>query len=421
MTKPRQVVITGLGVVSPIGIGRQAFAKSLAARTSGVRRITLFDPTGLKVDFGAEVLNFDGKQYVTPRKSLKVMSREIQLGFTAAQLACEDSGLQPTQLDPDRFGVVFGADMTYGDLLELVPAYRACIAQGKFSAEHWGTRALAEMYPLWLLKNLPNMSACHIAIALDARGPNNSIINGEVSSLLAVTEAVRVLERGQADVVIAGGTGSRLHPMISLFQSDCHLSHRASDPAAASRPFDADRDGTVQGEGAAAFILETREHAAARGAQVQARVLGCASAFEPRRDGPLRGTAVRASIAGALRESGLTARDIGHVNAHGASTIEQDRAEAQAIRAALGDVPVTAPKSYFGNLGAAGGAVEMAVSLHALATGTVSPTLNYEHPDPECPINVVHHQDQSIDRTVALLLNHSMMGQAAAIVLAGPE
>ncbi len=203
----RDVVITGLGVVSPIGIGRDAFLTSLRNGVSGVRPVTRFDSSGFPVHFGAEVRDFDPKAYVRPRKSLKVMAREIQFGFAAADMALADAALDSSRTEPDRLGVVFGAEMIYCELNDLEAAYRACKLDRKLDISRWGEVAMSETYPLWLLKNLPNMVACHIAIAQDARGPNNTIGHSDVGSLAAISEAVHVIERDKADVMIAGGVG----------------------------------------------------------------------------------------------------------------------------------------------------------------------------------------------------------------------
>jgi 3-oxoacyl-[acyl-carrier-protein] synthase II len=421
MVGKREIVITGVGVVSPIGIGNEAFWASLCQGRSGVRPLDLFRSNDLPVPFGADLIDFDPKQYVRPRKSLKVMSRDIQLGFAAADLACAHAGLRDQPLDPERLGIVFGADMIHCDLFELMGACRGCMVEGKFEFGRWGEAAMAEMYPLWMLKYLPNMPACHIGIAQDARGPNNSLTLGDASSLSAVAEATRVIERGHADAMIAGGTGSRIHPAYWIRAPVLELSRRSDHPAAASRPFDAQRDGLVNGEGAGAFLLETREHAEARGAPLLARVLACAGTFEPCRNGEvLRGRGIRQAIHGVLREAELKPGDVGHVNANGSSTILGDRIEAQAIRETLGDVPVTAPKSFFGNLGAGTGAVEMAVSVLALQEGYVPQTLNYQYPDPHCPVNVIHDQPMEISKPTALLLNYTTFGQAVAVLLGAP-
>jgi len=420
MSPAREVVVTGVGVLSPIGIGNEAFWQSLIEGRSGVRSLGWFAGGELPSPLGAEVPDFDPARYVRPRKALKVMSRDIQLAVAAADLAASDAALVEGAVDPERLGVVFGADMIAADLGELAPAYRACMADGRFDFRSWGDRALAEMYPLWMLKYLPNMPACHVGILHDARGPNNTLTLAEVSSLAALAEAAQLIRRGQADVVLAGGASSRIHPAVFLRNASRQVSRRFADPAAACRPFDADRDGMVFGEGAAALVLEAREHAQRRGAEgrVVARIRGCAVAFEPPRPGqPLRGDSIRRAIRGALAAAAWEPSQIGHVNAHGLSTTLDDRLEAQAIRDTLGSVPVTAPKSYFGNLGAATGAVELAASVLALRHRFVFPTLNYRRPDPQCPIDVVHGQGVPLERPTALALNHAASGQAVAMAL----
>lgn len=422
MASYRNIVITGVGIVSPIGIGRESFWTSLGEGRSGIQRLPLFDDPALPTPFGGQVVDFDPKQYVRPRKSLKIMSRDIQLAFAAADLACIEAGLRETPLDPERLGVLLGADMIPCDLDELVTVYRNCTTDGQFDFQRWGHAFPSDMFPLWMLKYLPNMPACHIGIAQDARGPNNSLTLSDVSTLSAMSEAARVLDRGQADVMIAGGVGSRIHPAIWARSQVFGQSQRGDNPAAASRPFDAHRDGVVNSEGAGIFILETQAHAQTRGAQVFARILGHASAFEPRgKERPRQGTAIRRAILGALQAANLRPDEIGFVVAHGLSTVDDDCLEAQAIHDTLGDVPVTAPKSYFGYLGAASGALEMALGVLAFQHGQIPPTLNYEQPDPRCPINVVHGQPSPVARPTTLVLSHCPHGRAVAMVLGKAE
>lgn len=414
------VVITGVGIVSPIGIGADPFWSAMLEGRSGVRSLDLYAGSDLPPPLGGEVRDFDPNQFV-PRKQKKVMSRDIQLGFAAAELACRQAGVKPGVVDPERLGVIYGADMIAAELPELQDAFRSCLAGGNFEFPLWGQRVKDNLFPLWMLKYLPNMPACHIAIAQDARGPNNSITLSEVSSLAAISEAAQAIRRGQADLMIAGGASSRLHPCVWLRCTSYQVSSRTGDPTGACRPFDADRDGLVFGEGAGAFLLENRRHAEARGAGALARIAGMASTYEARRPGaPPSGDAIRRAIGSALAAAGLTASDVGHVNAHGIGTIVDDRVEAQAIRDTLGDVPVTAPKSYFGDLCAATGAVEMAASVLTFEKGLVPPTLNYRRPDPQCPIRVVAGEPVPLGRPAAVVLNHATAGQAAALVLTAP-
>lgn len=420
MSDSRDIVITGVGIVSPIGIGSEPFWESLATGTSGIRPVDLFDASSLKVKFGGQIPDFDPKLYVRPRKSLKVMSREIQLGFAAADLAIQDAGIGEGNLDPERFGVVFGNDMIYADLEDLETTYRRSRVDGGFDFQAWSEAIHEEVHPLWLLKHLPNMTASHIAIAHDARGPNNSIVLGDVSGLLGLAEAASVIERGWADIMLVGGTGCRLHPTALVARGDSLLSHRADDFSKACRPFDRDRDGLVNGEGAGTIVLESREHAERRGATIRGRLLGTAARCEPAtRQKKFTGESLRLALEAVLGVAGLTPADIGHVNAHGVGTVEMDRAEAAAIASVLGDTPVTAPKSLFGHLGAGGGVVELAASILGLERGLVPATLNYETPDPLCPVNVVHGEPLTDRPATAISVNLCSTGQAVAVAIAG--
>jgi 3-oxoacyl-[acyl-carrier-protein] synthase II len=425
--KPKNdIVITGIGVVSSIGLGKDPFWNSLCEGRSGVRWLDLYEQddstnADLPTPIGGAVLDFHPKKLIRPRKSLKVMSRDIQLAFVAADMARVDAGLPEKPVDPERMGVIYGAGLIACDFSEMATAYARCIDGGRFHFDRWGQAAMSELFPLWMLQYLPNMPACHIGIAQDARGPNNSLILGETAGLSAICEAMRVLRRGQADVMITGSTGSRVHPGV-WYRSPCFdLTRFDGDPAAVARPFDARREGMVSGEGSAAFILETREHAESRGRAPIARVVGCLGAFEPcQKQTPPRGIAIRRAITGLLEQAGVSADQIGHVNAQGTGTVAEDRVEAQAIRDTLGDIPVTAPKSFFGNLCAGSGSVETAVSILALAEGRVPQTLNYEEPDPTCPINMIHTKPMPTDKPMALVLNHTPLGHTMATLLARP-
>lgn len=413
MTSERDVVITGLGLVSPIGIGREAFAQSLAHRQSGVARVTQFDTSALSVHIGAELKDFEPKLYVKPRKSLKVMSREIQMGVASSTLAMEDAKLDRDQIESERFGVVYGSPMLYADNPELADQYRACMVDGKFDFGRFGEQFSKQMVPLWMLKYLPNMTASHIGIAQDARGPNNSVVLGDVSSLAAIAEAASVIERGLADVMLSGGSGSRLSLTPYMYRGDSNLSHQNEIPAAASRPFDANRDGMVVGEGATTIVLESRAHANQRNANILGTIVSCASTYCGCDHAQGMRDAIGRSITACLSKAAIDSTDIDHVNAHGTSEVNHDVFEAKAIREALGDVPVTAPKSYFGNVGAGSSAMELAASL----VGDDTPaTLNYSDPDPNCAVNVVSQSARSTGEFV-LKLSQAGTGQASAVLL----
>lgn len=416
----REVVITGIGIVSPIGIGRDAFWESLDTGRSGISE---YEPLATARDVPYRLAglykDFDAKQYVQPRKTIKVMCREIQSAYAAAMIAMQDAGLVKDQFDPGRMGVVLGSEMFYGDMEELIDSYRASIQDGVFHANEWNPHAMKNLFPLWMLKYLPNMPACHIGIVNDARGPNNTIVQGGTSSLLAMQEATMCIERGHADVMISGGSGARITFGGAPFRGWQQLSLWQGPPTEAIKPFDRRRDGAVWGEGAGLLILESREHAERRGAKILARVAGFSSRNEPGTRGhAITGSAIRSSISAALKSADMQPSDIGHVNANAGGWVDLDRVEAQAIQAELGDVPVTAPKSYFGDLGGSTGAVELCASLLALQHGHVPRTLNYQEPDPQCPVNVVRDASLPTEKKTALVLSQNEQGGAAAMVLA---
>jgi 3-oxoacyl-[acyl-carrier-protein] synthase II len=417
MESAREVVFTGLGVVSPIGIGHEAFWSSLIGGQSGVGPIRSFPATRMPVAFGAELKDFDARQYVKPRKALKVMCRELQTGVSAAQLAAQHADLQPDQILPERLGVVFGSEMLYGDVRDFTALYQACSERGELSMSRYAREFSSRMNPLWMLKNLPNMAACHVGIALDARGASNTIVSGEASGLLALIEAARVIQRNQADMMIVGATGTRVGLTGWMYRGDIGLSHRSDNPQAASRPFDADRDGMVNGEGAAAVVLESRAHAERRGAVIRAALAGGGASMAPRCGVAAQQQAIEQAVHAALESAGWRDDHVGHVNAHGLSDIDADQAEAQAIRTMLGNVPVIGLKSYFGNVGPAGSLLELIGSILSLQHELLPATLNYQTPDPRCPIHVVQGRPIATPASRLLKISFSSTGQTAAVAV----
>ncbi|MGE3315141.1 MAG: beta-ketoacyl synthase [Planctomycetaceae bacterium] len=420
--KATRAVVTGVGVISPVGIGNDDFWRNLMAGKSGIGYLRAFPNADLPIKLAAEVADFDPTLYVRHKKFVKVMSRDIQLGVAAASLSMKDAGLAQGAIDPERLGVVYGAGRISSSPTELAQAVRQCSTSGnEFDYSQFGEQCLDDISPLWLLRQLPNMPACHVSIEFDARGPNNTITSRESSALLALSEAIGVIRRGAADCMIVGACSSNIHPVditkLSLFDS---LSRRDADPERACRPFDFERDGAIVGEGAAAFIIESYDHAVRRGAEIYAEVVGVGagcdgSGFEN------AGTGLVRAMSSALRQSGLEPSQLGHINAHGISTQQDDLVEARAYHRALGSsatrIPVTALKSYFGNFDAGSGAVELAASLLSLKHGSLPRTLNYETPDPRCRINVVHDEPIHPQFPTALSVNRTAMGQSAACVV----
>ncbi len=418
-----RVVITGIGVVSPVGIGKDPFWRNLVAGRSGIDFLKSLPNDELPSKLAAEIRDFDPLEYVYQKKFLKVMSRDIQLGVSAASLAMSDSGLQAGDVDPDRLGVEFGTGhmaFTPQELADAAADYADPSQRDGYS--RWGDDGMGKIAPLWLLRQLPNMPACHVAIEHDARGPNNTITSGDASALLALAEAIRVIQRGHADAMIVGACSSRIDPIdIARLNLIDHLSHQ-DDPRRACRPFDRNRDGTIVGEGAAVFVIERFAHAVVRGADIYAEVLGVAGGCDGKgHTNGSGGKGIVRSVQAALRRSGIEPREIGHINAHGKSTKRDDWVEARAYHEALGSVaesvPVTALKSYFGSFDAGSGAVELAGSLLALRHRTIPMTLNYQTPDPLCRLNVVRDEPQRHRGDVALSVNRTPMGQSAAALL----
>lgn len=429
----RRVVITGLGLVSPLGSSKEALWDALVSGQSGVQKFESIPSENLTTQVSAECRQFssniedfgdldkDVKKAI--KKALKVMCRESQLGVAAAQLAQADAGLPPGTSDPDRSGVVFGSDYMLTVPQEFAEGILKCGGgEGRFEFPRWGTEGLSQMTPLWLLKYLPNMPASHIAIYNDLRGPNNSITHREAASNLAVGEAFHTILRGSADRMVAGATGTRVHPMKAVHAAQTEqLASHPGEPHQASRPFDLDRTGMVLGEGSGAVVLEELSVALARGATIYAEVVGAASSSVADRNlVGRRDKALINAMRGALRDAGLSPADVGHLHAHGLSTLQSDAEEAKAINEMFGpraaDLPVVAAKSNFGNLGAGSGVVELIASVLALKHGHLFPMLNYETPDPECPVRAVTSADIPAGSSF-LNLNVTPQGQAAVVMI----
>lgn len=425
----RRVVITGIGVVSPAGIGAEDFWNSLRTGKSGIERIELLPFSPVPSQIAGEIKNFVASKFVRQKKSIKVMCREIQLGVASAWLAMDDAGIGEGTIDPERLGVDFGANLMFSPPEELAKACFACIDETAhaFKYERWGKQGLGEMFPLWLLKFLPNMPACHIGISADARGPNNSITLDEASGNLVVGEALRIIARGHADVMITGSTGTRLHAIKSLHAAMLDVLAAPTDgPATAYRPFDLGRTGQVVGEGACTLLLEEETHAKQRNVKILGKILGAGSSCVANAAGrPDMRRALALAMKSALADARLSPADVGHINAHGLGTRESDELEAAAIHDVFGNyaskVPVTALKSYLGNSGSGSGTLELAGSLIGLQHGLVPATLNYERPDPACDLNVIRGEPLRVSNPVFLKISVTRMGQASAVVASGVE
>ena len=436
----RRVVITGLGVVCPLGRDLETFWANLIGKKSGVSALDCLPENGLNLKYGGQATCFTGdiENFGPLEKSLqrsikknqKVMCREIEMGVAACQMALAHSGLAaPESRNPERTGIVYGSDYIVTRPEEFSDGVTACLdAQKAFELYRWPTEGRPKVNPLWLLKYLPNMPASHVAIYNDLRGPSNSVTIREASSSSSIAEAVATIRRGAADVMLAGATGSRLEPLKALHFSETTFEKLASDrsqPSEMSRPFDLGRDGYILGEGAGALVLETLEHALARGAKIWGEVIGgagsCVGSYhagKPRDFVRMATKNVVSRLVEKGKEAGLelTAENC-HIHACGKSEIAADRSEAQGINDGVAGkkIPVTAAKSYFGNLGAGSAAVEIVASCMALDRKVLFPLLNCDNLDPDCPITPSLGASSAGNAFVSL--SYSSQGQASGVLI----
>jgi 3-oxoacyl-[acyl-carrier-protein] synthase II len=377
-----RVVITGMGAITPLGNDVETFWRNVVAGRSGVGPITLFDASAMKTRIAAEVKGFDPEAWFG-RKEARRMDRYAQFALAATQQALQDARLDPAHVDRERVGVILGTGI--GGIGALVQGVETLMTRGP-------DRISPFMVPMMLADTAPGL----IAIAYGFRGPNMAVVTACASGTNAIGEAMHLIRRGDADVVIAGGAEAAILPVaVAAFNVMGAISTRNEEPERASRPFDRTRDGFVMGEGAGILVLERLEHARARGARIYAEAVGYGTSADAYHiTAPLEnGEGAALAMRRALADAGLSPRDIDYINAHGTSTPLNDKSETQAIKAVFGeaayDVPISSTKSMIGHLLGAAGAVEAIVCIRAITDGVIPPTINYEHPDPECDLDYV--------------------------------
>lgn len=434
----RRIAITGLGVVGPAGLGAAPLAAAVREGRSAVVAITHFDASRYSSRIAGQAPEFDPAQglrkdqvrYV--RKTVKVMALDIQMALAAANQAVLDTGLPigdanesvlPT-IDHTRMGIVFGSSFIPTELEDLVEPARASFVDGRFSLKGWGSHGFPHMFPLWLLKYLPNMHACHTGIVWDCQGPSNSLTTSDAGGLLSLDEAVRILRRGTADLMLAGGAESRMNPVLQLRYSLLdRLSTANDDPAGACRPFDLGRTGQVTGEGAAVVALEALESAQARGARIYGEVLGSGTSTHASGINTCDpdGRGVAGAVRRALKDAGLKPEDLGAVVAHGTALEMHDKSESRGLATALGAaapaIPVTGIKGVTGNMGPASGLAELAAALLFLKDGQVPPILNCTRPDPEPRLAFVSGGPRPLAKDIFLVTTNAIGGQTAAVIV----
>jgi 3-oxoacyl-[acyl-carrier-protein] synthase II len=429
----RRVVITGIGVISPIGIGATAFWQNLVAGQVGVRRIAAYDPSGFPSQIAGEVPAYKINDYVPKsyRKATKVMARDIELAVIAADDAFKDSGLKsraytdsPT-IDPRRFGCNIGAGLISVDLTELTQAMTAARSEenpNKLDLKKWGREGMGQLTPLWLLKYLPNMLACHVTIIHELKGPSNTITCADASSHLAIGEAFRTIQRGDADLAICGGAETKVVPMNLMRQI---LLRRVTEshndtPDQAVRPFDSDATGTAAAEGGGLFILEEYDRAKARGAKIYAEVVGFGASqdtYSVTEPDP-KGHSYSRAIGKALAEANIPAAGVDVLVPCGLGIPTHDRAELAGLHQVFGGglerVPMAPIKAQTGNL-AAGSGVDAAAAVLALHHNTIPPAVNTRKQVEGLKLNV-NPEARDAKVNVAVSSVYSLGGQNAALV-----
>jgi 3-oxoacyl-[acyl-carrier-protein] synthase II len=408
----RRVVVTGLGCVTPLGTDVESTWSAVLRGASGIAALRRFDSAALPVRIAAECPADAGPRGLEAKQARR-LDRSTRLALAAADEALADAGLVGADLDRDRVGVVVGTSI--GGIETLL--------DGHDVLRERGPRRLS---PFVVPMCLPNMTAAFVSMHGGFRGPIACPVGACASGAQALGAAARLIERGDADVVVAGGTEAAILPLVVAgFASMRALSTRNEEPSRASRPFDCDRDGFVLGEGAGILVLESEEHARGRAARVRAHFLGYGEASDAAHPAspPEDGHGARLAIERALADAGLAPAAVDHINAHATSTPAGDRSEVTALRAAFGAhldrIPVSATKSATGHLLGAAGAVEAILCVRALESGTLPPTLNLDRPDPECALDHVAHKARPHAARVALSNAFGFGGVNASLLLGG--
>lgn len=409
-----RVVVTGVGVISPIGNNKEVFWDNLINGVSGIDTITRFDVTPYPTKIAAEVKDFDPAQYID-KKEARRMDRVTQFAVAAAKMAVENAGFDVDDLNKEKMGVILGCGI--GGIQTFEDQSRVLINKGP-----------GRISPFFVPMMIANMPSGQVSIALGAKGPNTTVVTACASGTNAVGDAFKAIQRGDADIMVTGGTEAPITPLaVGGFCAMKAMSTRNEEPKRASRPFDTERDGFVMGEGAGILILESLEHAQKRGARIYAEVVGygaTADAHHITAPAPEGEGAARA-MAMAIADAGLEPKDVNYINAHGTSTDLNDKNETQAIRSVLGEsadsVAVSSTKSMTGHLLGAAGGIEAIVCALTINNGIIPPTINYENPDPNCNLDYVPNQARKAKVDVAMSNSLGFGGHNATLVLKSLE
>jgi len=405
-----RVVITGIGVISPVGIGKDKYWESVVAGKSGISRITRFDVSDYPTKIAGEVKDFNPTDYID-KKEVKRMDRFTQFAVAAGMMAIEDAGLDLEKEDKDNIGVILGTGIGGTETFE--QQHEVLLKKGP-----------NRVSPFFVPMMIGNMGAGQMSIQLGLRGPNATIVNACASGANAIGEAFKTLQRGDADVILSGGTEAAITPMsLAGFCTMKAMTTQNDEPEKASRPFDAKRDGFVLSEGAGIVVMETLEHALSRGARIYAEVVGygcTADAYHITAPAP-NGEGAMKAMQRALHDAGMKPEEIDYINAHGTSTQLNDKFETTAIKQLFGkhanSLAISSTKSMIGHLLGAAGAVEIITTILTIYTGTITPTINYENPDPECDLDYVPNTSRRASVNAALSNSLGFGGHNVTVVV----
>ena len=420
----RRVVITGIGVINPLGHDVETMWKALQEGQSGVDYTTIFDASRFPTKISAEVKGWDYKSAGLDPAIWEQRGRHSKFAAGAAVQAVGGSGVLDSSLDPIRFGVYLGSGEGSQDFSAFTQIVTASLEEDSINIGRLVEAGLGLLDAQVEMEQEPNMPAGHLASLFDAQGPNANCLTACAASSQAVGEAVEIIRRDDADVMLSGGAHSMIHPLgVTGFNKLTALSENNDHPQQASRPFDLKRDGFVLGEGGAMVVLEERERAMARGAHIYGEVVGYGTTADAYRitDIHPEGRGAIACMNMALQDAKVNPEQVGYVNAHGTSTKVNDRVETVACREVFGDhamsVPVSSTKSMMGHLIAAAGATELIVCLMAMRDGVLPPTINYEYPDPDCDLDYIPNEARQADCSVTVSNSFGFGGQNISLVL----
>ncbi|HIF32535.1 MAG TPA: beta-ketoacyl-[acyl-carrier-protein] synthase family protein [Planctomycetes bacterium] len=420
----RRVVITGVGSINPMGHDVATVWQGLKESQSGVGPTTIFDAGSFPTNFSAEVKNWSVDAVGEDVSTWEFRGRHSRFAAGAARQAVSDAGILDIGLDPQRLGIYLGSGEGSQDFDSFAAMMVAGLTEDGFDVAEFTRKGLEALNPLFELEQEPNMPAAHLAAMFNAQGPNCNCLTACAASSQAIGEATELIRRGDADVMISGGTHSMIHPLgVTGFNLLTALSQRNDDPIAASRPFDRLRDGFVLGEGAAMVVLEELDSAKKRKAHIYGEVLGYGSTADAYRitDIHPEGRGAIRCMRMALEDAGINSSDVDYVNAHGTSTQVNDRVETRACRAVFGQdadkTPISSTKSMMGHLIAAAGVTELIVCLMAIRDNVLPPTINYENPDPDCDLDYIPNEARDASCRIALNNSFGFGGQNITLVV----